>query len=71
MSHVHDKTCQNCVHFLADDDSNGSYGECHRNPPHVFLLADDDFNAGEGESKIQTAWPMVEESDYCGEFSKF
>lgn len=54
--------CKNCCYFLRDDDEDHR-GWCRRYPPTVLEITN--YN---GEQKIKSVTPIVDEMDVCGEF---
>lgn len=55
-----DDTCGNCFYFNEIIKKEFSGGFCKRYPPQILLDID-------GELKDST-WPIVQSSDWCGEF---
>lgn len=59
------RTCENCRFYrpVKDIEDKPGIGECRRFPPTVAMTSD-----FEGMGDWQQAFPMVESSDWCGEY---
>ncbi len=65
-----EERCDNCKFYEPVDDG---MGECHRHPPVFFpfrLWAEDEEETDQPRADLmnQTKWPVVEDTDFCGEF---
>lgn len=60
---MNDRECQNCKHFKerTEPSDQERWGTCHRYPPQLV-------QGGEDESP-NSLFPLVEPTDYCGEFA--
>jgi hypothetical protein len=58
-----DRTCSNCKHFNEKTESSDTerWGTCQRFPPQLVQGGDDEAPS--------CLFPMVEPTDYCGEFA--
>lgn len=58
-----EESCSACKFYLE--------GECHRNPPSMWLPATNYLDAyADPSTRIMIFWPMVEPGDWCGSFSR-
>ena len=75
-----DQMCQNCRHFSPHAVNGQTMGDCRRHPPTVFMVV-----GSQGPSvlarpgrpqmvnidvKFPSAFPMVQEMHWCGEFER-
>jgi hypothetical protein len=63
---INNETCAACCFYR--------YGDCRRYPPQVFVYVGSETVGSDGdfrekvESHIESDWPAVEPSGWCGEF---
>ncbi len=58
-SRAEPRICKNCAHFHPTDKDRLA-GECHHDPPQMFMDPSNDFYSG---------WPKVVDQDWCSSFS--
>ena len=56
------RRCRNCLFFRYTEP--GSDGECRRNPPVLVYY----WDAEADEPEFDSAWPVVQEHEDCGEW---
>lgn len=64
-------TCNNCIHFHADPEQEGVFGDCRKNAP--VPMPQDIAGSQPGYSRIiyMGTWPAVFGDDVCSEFWPF
>lgn len=56
--------CYKCIHWLADEDE---YGRCRRYPPVPIGHRMKEM----GDTSWCYVWPVMEQSEWCGEFQGY